>query len=85
MRLHTGSTATQRTLALAIPSVATAWFLTVPTILTSSTFLALVGLLIGFAWAARTSYLNGQPASSLAQLLRVTEHPGSGQPPRDTK
>lgn len=77
MRLHTGPTAIQRTFAFAMPTVAAAWLLTVPAVLTTSSFLALVALLGAFAWIIKATYANGQPQASLAQSLYDAEHPSS--------
>jgi len=49
--------------------VLTAWSLTVPTLLSPSSFFAFAGLLAGCAWVTTTSYLNARPATSLAQSL----------------
>ena len=46
-----------------------AWFMTVPTVITPSSFLAFAGLLAGCAWVTMRSYINGRPAHSLAQSL----------------
>ena len=46
-----------------------AWFATVPRLITSSSFLAFAGLLVGCAWVTTRSYINGHPAHSLAQSL----------------
>jgi hypothetical protein len=49
--------------------VLTAWSLTVPTLLSPSSFLAFAGLLAGCAWVTTISYLNARPAASLAKSL----------------
>ena len=49
--------------------VLAAWFMTVPTVITPSSFLAFAGLLAGCAWVTMRSYINGRPAHSLAQSL----------------
>jgi hypothetical protein len=69
MRVYSGATATRQTLALTIPIVAVAWLVTVPGVLTMSSFLAIVALLTAFGWVARRTYLNGRPVASLAQSL----------------
>jgi hypothetical protein len=69
MRLHTGSAATARTIALAVTVIAAAWLVTVPAVLTTSSFLAVAGLVTAFVWVAKITYANGQPAASLAQSL----------------
>ena len=76
MRSYSGSTLVDRNLALSLPVVTVAWLLTVPAVLTTSSFLAAAGLLIGVAWVARTTYRNAQPASSLAQSFHDTERAG---------
>jgi hypothetical protein len=84
---YLGSTAIQRDFALAVPLCATAWlFVTAPTVLTTSSFIALVGLFFTFGWVAKTTYLNSQPTSSLAQLLHhVTEHSNLVEDRRDDR
>jgi hypothetical protein len=83
---YLGSTAIQRDFALAVPLCATAWlFVTAPTVLTTSSFIALVGLFLTFGWVAKTTYLNSQPTSCLAQLLHVTEHSNLVEDRRDDR
>ena len=53
--------------------VLTAWSLTVPALLSPSSFLAFGGLLAGCAWVTTTSYINARPAASLAQSLHDAE------------
>ena len=55
-------------LLLTLGALAT-WFATVPRLITSSSFLAFAGLLVGCAWVTTRSYINGRPAHSLAQSL----------------
>ena len=55
-------------LLLTLGALAT-WFATVPRLITSSSFLAFTGLLVGCAWVTTRSYINGRPAHSLAQSL----------------
>jgi hypothetical protein len=69
MRTYTGSTAMRRNLAIAIPVGTAAWLVTVPAVFTTSTFVALVGVVAAVGWVARTTYRNAQPASSFAQLM----------------
>ena len=53
---------------LALSAVA-AWSMTVPNVMTPSSFLAVAGLLAGCVWVTVTGYINGRPVSSLAQSL----------------
>ena len=55
-------------LLLTLGALAT-WFVTVPTVISPSSFVALAGLLVGCAWVTTRSYINGRPAHSLAQSL----------------
>ena len=71
---YLGSTAIQRDFAFAVPLCAIAWFVSAPTVLTTSSFAALVGFFLTFGWVATTTCLNSQSTRSLAQLLRDTEH-----------
>ena len=66
---HLNTTVFQRLLLVATAIVAAAWFLTVPGFLKPSTFVALFGFLAGFVWVVHSTYMNAQPASSLAQSL----------------
>lgn len=77
MYSYTGYSVIQRGFALAIPLFVAAWFVTVPAVMTTSSFLALVGILMAFGWVVRTTYLNAQPASSIAQSLDDAEHTSS--------
>lgn len=54
---------------LAVVSTMAAWFITVPELVTSSSFFAVAALLGGSAWVTATSYIDGRPANSLAQSL----------------
>ena len=73
---------TVRIVAFALPFVALALLTTVPAVLSLSTFLVLVGLLTALGWVARTTYMNGQPAASVAQALHDADYPGSLEHPR---
>jgi hypothetical protein len=53
---------------------AVAWFVGVPTLLTPSSFVACAAVLTGLIWVASITYLNGSPASSLAQSLNDAEN-----------
>ena len=59
-------TVLQRTLAFVIAVALVGW-LTVPALMTPSSFLALLGFIAVSAWVVKTTYQNAQPASSLAQ------------------
>ena len=58
---------------LVLPSVLTmfavAGVMTVPSLLTLSTFLALAGVLGGFTWVLKETLVSAQPARSIAQSL----------------
>lgn len=54
---------------LAVVGTMAAWFITVPELVTSSSFFAVAALLGGCAWVTATGYINGRPANSLAQSL----------------
>ena len=77
MLLSTAFAPVQRNVAFAIPLVAATWFVTVPGVLTTSSFIALLGVVTGFGWILRTTYVNARPASSLAQSLHDSEHTSS--------
>lgn len=85
MRTRLFSTAVQRNLALAVPLLIAAWFMTVPAVLTTTSFLALAGFLVAAGWVATMTYSNGQPAASLAQILYDTEETRSADRPRDAR
>jgi UPF0716 family protein affecting phage T7 exclusion len=53
--------------------IAAAWWLTVPGVMTSSTFIALCGILAASGWVVKSTSMNAQPASSLAQSLHDVE------------
>jgi hypothetical protein len=55
-------------LLLTLGALAT-WSATVPRLITSSSFLAFAGLLVGCAWVTSRGYINARPARSLAQSL----------------
>ena len=74
MSSYTGATAIQRSFVLALPLLVATWFVTVPALLTTSSFLALGGILAGAGWVIRTTCLDAQPASSLAQSMHDAEH-----------
>jgi hypothetical protein len=61
------------TLGLVIVAVAAAWWLTVPGLMTSSTFAAILGILAASAWVVKSTFENARPASSLAQSLHDVE------------
>ena len=63
------SSATARAVILAVLFAATVWLVAVPAVVTTSSFLAVLGIAAAFWWIAATTYLNAQPASSLAQSL----------------
>lgn len=85
MRAHKGSAAVQRTLAIGLALVALAWFIAVPTVVTTWNFFFFAGLLTALGWVVKTTYLNGQPASSLAQVLHDADHRGAHAVPKDNR
>ena len=76
MRYSDNFTAVQRSAGLAIPVIAATWFLAVP-VLSTSTFIAFVGVVMGLGWVASTTYWNAQPAASLAQSIHDAEQTGT--------
>jgi hypothetical protein len=58
---------------LVLSVVAAAWWLTVPGLVTSSTFVALFGILAASVWVMKITFDNARPASSLAQSLHDVE------------
>ena len=74
MRMFESSTIVQGAFASAVPIAAAAWLVTVPTILTASSFVALLGVIAAFGWVAKTTYLNAQPAPSVAQQVHDAHH-----------
>jgi hypothetical protein len=68
-----------RILLSVLTTFAIAGFLVVPSLLTSSTFLALAGLMVAFTWIVKTTILNAQPASSLAQSLHDIDTAASAE------
>jgi hypothetical protein len=77
MHFSSNFTPVQRSAALAIPIIVAAWFLAVPAVLSTSTFIAFVGVVMGLGWVASTTYWNAQPASSLAQSIHDSEQTGA--------
>ena len=74
MRMFQGSAVVQGAFASAIPIAAAAWLITVPTVLTASNFVALLGVLAALGWVAKTTYLNAQPPASIAQQVHDADH-----------
>lgn len=83
MRIYSPAIANQRFLVMAIPLIGAAWLVTVPGLLTTSTFLAMLGIVAGLFWVARATYVNGQPAASFPQVLHDAEHTASRQMRKD--
>jgi hypothetical protein len=73
--MHSSFTSTvfQPAVALALTLVVAAWWLTVPGLMNSSTFVALFGILGASGWVLKSAYENARPASSLAQSLHDVE------------
>jgi hypothetical protein len=59
----------QFVLVVLIAAAVSGWFLTVPKLLTASTYVAFAGLLGGCLWVTAQTYINGRPAASMAQSL----------------
>lgn len=73
MHASFNSTPFQSALAFALAIIAAAWWLTVPGLMTSSTFAAVFGILAGSLWVLKSTLENARPASSLAQSLHDVE------------
>lgn len=63
------STRFQSALALAVAIVTGVWWLSVPAMIATSTFIALCVVLAASVWVVVTTSENARPASSLAQAL----------------
>lgn len=85
MRTYSPAIPTQRLLVLAVPLTAVAWLVTVPGVLTTSSFFAALGLLFGLVWVARVTYENSQAPASLPQVLHDEEHATTLRSPRDAR
>jgi hypothetical protein len=72
----------QPALGLALTLVVAVWWLTVPGLMTSSTFVALFGILGASGWVLKSAYENARPASSLAQSLHDVETTAALKRPR---
>ena len=64
--------------ALAMPIVVAAWLVTVPTVIATSSFVACVLLLTAVGWVVQRTYVNVQPAATLAQSLHDSDQISSG-------
>ena len=69
MRIQLNPALAPRIVLSVLITLAIAGVLMVPSLLTSSTFLALAGLMVAFTWVLKATIVNAQPASSLAQSL----------------
>lgn len=71
------STRTAMTLfiGLVVPAALSLWLLSVPDVMSVSTYAAVTVLLIGVAAVTLNSARNAGPTGSLGQLLYETEHP----------
>lgn len=85
MRTYLLPVPTQRLLILAVPLTAVAWLVTVPGVLTTSSFFATLGLLFGLVWVARVTYQNSQPSASLPQVLHDEQDATTRRSPRDAR
>jgi hypothetical protein len=70
---YLSSTMLQRTLVFLFAVAVTASLISLSVLPASSSLIALAGLVGGFAWVFRSTYMNAQPASSLAQSLHDVE------------
>jgi hypothetical protein len=61
--------------ALAFPAVLSLWMLTVPGLMSTSTYAAVTALLISVMAVTLNSARNAGPTGSLGQLLYETDHP----------
>jgi hypothetical protein len=59
----------QSALVLVVTLVSAVWWLTVPNLLATSTFLAVCAVIAASVWVVMTTWENARPASSLAQSL----------------
>jgi hypothetical protein len=82
MRIYQSSTVVQVAFASAIRVSAAAWLVTVPTVVSPSSFLAILGIVAGFAWVVKMTYVNAQPPASIAQQLHDSDHIGLHDPRR---
>ena len=73
MQASLSPTALQSVLVALLAIVAAAWWLTVPVVMTSSTFIAIFGILTASAWVVKSTFENARPSSSLAQSLHDVE------------
>ena len=62
-------------IALVVPATLSIWLLSVPDLMSASTFSVLAALLISVAAVTLMSARNAGPTGSLGQLLYETEHP----------
>lgn len=83
MRTYTGFI--QRSFAVTIPVVVAIWLVTVPSILTMSTFFALIGLMVAVVWVSKIAHGNGQATANVAQLPQATERGTTLQHARGNK
>jgi hypothetical protein len=77
---YLSSTMLQRTLVFVFAVAVTASLISLSVLPASSSLLALAGLVGGFVWVFRSTYMNAQPASSLRQSL----HDAEAAAPRDS-
>jgi hypothetical protein len=73
MHAYFTSTLFQRTVVFAVAAIGGAWWLAVPGVMTSSTFVAIFGIVAASAWVLKSTVENARPASSLAQSLHDVE------------
>ena len=62
-------------ISLALPAGLSLWLLTVPGIMSTSTYAAVTTLVIGVTAVVLNSARNAGPTGSLGQLLYETDHP----------
>jgi hypothetical protein len=70
----TNSTRFAIVIALSVSFMGSLWLMAVPDVVTLSTFALFAALLTALAAITLNTYKNGQPTSSMAQLLNETEN-----------
>ena len=66
-------------ISLALPAGLSLWLLTVPGVMSTSTYAAVTALLLGVTAVTLNSARNAGPTGSLGQLLYETDHPAAAR------
>ena len=77
MHVNSSATVFPSALFLITALVAASWWLTVPAVMATSTFVALCGIVAASVWVVMSTYRNARPASSLAQSLHDVDTAGA--------